>query len=372
MAAVKMDVKYSYLAEQFAQVEHIFAGIRTLVRSGDFTLGSVVTEFEDRFAALQGAAFGIGVNSGTDAIALSLKAVGVGPGDEIITAPNTFIATVGAIAQTGARPVFVDVGADYNINPDLIEKAITSRTRALIPVHLCGRPADMPAIMEIAHRRKLAVIEDAAQAINAAIDGKCVGNFGTSGCFSLHPLKNLNVWGDGGMIVTNSSSLRDHLRLLRNHGLATRDRVEIFGVNSRLDSLQAAVGLTLIGQTEAVTNARIANAARYDAGFADITDCVTVPVRDRRIREVYHTYVIQARNRDALASFLRDRSVQAKIHYPTPVHLQPAARSLGHRVGDFPVAEAQSRTILTLPVHQHLPPHAIDWVIECVRRFYGR
>jgi dTDP-4-amino-4,6-dideoxygalactose transaminase len=335
-------------------------------------LGSAVTEFEGRFAGLQGAAYAIGVNSGTDAIALSLKAVGVGPGDEVITAPNTFIATVGAIAQVGARPVFVDVGPDYNMDPDLIENAITSRTRALVPVHLCGRPADMPAIMEIARRRSLPVIEDAAQAINAAIDETYVGTFGITGCFSLHPLKNLNVWGDGGIVITNSSSLRDHLRLLRNHGLATRDRVEIFGVNSRLDSLQAAVGLMLIGQTEAVTDARIANAARYDAAFADLADFVTVPARDPRLREVFHTYVIQVKRRDELASYLVAQGVQAKIHYPVPVHLQPAARSLGYAPGAFPMAEAQSRTILTLPVHQHLPAQALEWVIECVRRFYGR
>jgi len=372
MAVPTMQIKYSYLDKQFAEIDSILDAIRALVRSGDFTLGAAVAEFENRFAALHGAAYAVGVNSGTDAIALSLRANGVGPGAEVITAPNTFIGTVGGIVQTGARPVFVDVGPDYNINPELIEQAITPRTRALVPVHLCGRPADMPAILEIAERRSLLVIEDAAQAIDAAIDGRYVGTFGMAGCFSLHPLKNLNVWGDGGVIVTNSRAFRDRLRLLRNHGLATRDDVETFGFNSRLDSLQAVVGLALIDQTRAITDARIANATCYDAAFADLGDFITVPTRNPRVREVFHTYVIQAKDRDQLISSLRGAGVEAKIHYPTPLHLQPAASHLGYRAGSFPTAEAQSRSILSLPVHQHLQRGEADYVIECVRRFYGR
>ena len=367
-----MKVKYSYLETQFAEVEDTLAAIRTLAQSGDFTLGAAVSEFEDRFAAFHGAAYAIGVNSGTDAIALSLKALAIESGDEVITAPNTFIGTVGAIVQVGARPVFVDVGPDYNIDPDLIEGAITSRTKAVVPVHLCGRPADMPPIAESARRRNLHVIEDAAQAIDAALDGRPVGNFGVTGCFSLHPLKNLNVWGDGGVITTNSRTTRDQLKVLRNHGLTTRDNAEVFGLNSRLDSLQAVVALSLIDHTKEITEARIGNAARYDAGLADLSDFVTVPPRDPRIREVYHMYVIQARDRDRLVSYLLKEGVQAKIHYPTPVHLQPAARHLGYRPGDFPVAEAQSRAILSLPTHQYLRPEQIEYVVECIRRFYGR
>lgn len=365
-----MQVPYSYLDRQFAEIDATLETIRALVRSGDFTLGAPVGQFEDRFAALQGAQFAIGVNSGTDALALSLRGLGVGPGDEVVTTPNTFIATVGAIVQVGARPVFVDVGPDYNLNPQLIEAAITPRTRALLPVHLCGRPADMRAIMEIASRHGIPVVEDAAQAINAAIHGQPVGNFGATGCFSLHPLKNLNVWGDGGVIVTNSVETRDRLRLLRNHGLSTRDDIEMFGVNSRLDSLQALVGLSLIDQTVAITDARIRNAARYDAAFADLNDVIRLPPRDPGVREVYHTYVIQARDRDDLLGYLLERGVEAKVHYPVPLHLQPAARHLGYRQGDFPVTESQANSILTLPVHQHLEPAEVDYVIDAVVRFY--
>ncbi len=369
--AVRMRVEYSYLGRQFAEIDETLDRIRALVRSGDFTLGQPVAEFERRFAKLQGARYAIGVNSGTDAIALSLKALGVGPGDEVITAANTFIATAGAIVQVGARPVFVDVDETYNIDPNQIERAITSRTKALLPVHLCGRPADVPAVLDIARRHDLPVVEDAAQAINAAIDGTFVGNFGVTGCFSLHPLKNLNVWGDGGIIVTNSPEVEQRLRLIRNHGLANRDVVEIFGVNSRLDSLQAVVGLSLIDQAVDITNARIANAQRYDAAFADLAPHVTLLPRSARIREVYHTYVIQAQDRDDLLAFLLDHDIEAKVHYPTSLHLQPASRQLGYKEGDFPVAEAQARSILTLPVHQHLERDEVEYVIGCVRQFYG-
>jgi dTDP-4-amino-4,6-dideoxygalactose transaminase len=365
-----LQVKYSYLDQQFTEIDSRLEAIRSLVRTGDFTLGEPVAQFEARFAELQGARFAIGVNSGTDAIALSLMALGIGHGDEVITAPNTFIATVGAIVQVGARPIFVDVRDDYQINARLIEPAITGRTKALLPVHYCGRPAEMPAIMDIATRYRLHVVEDAAQAINGAINGQPVGNFGSAGCFSLHPLKNLNVWGDGGIIVTNSEELRDRLRLLRNHGLATRDDVLIFGVNSRLDSLQALIGLSLIADTLAITDARIANAQRYDAAFSELP-YITVPPRDPRVREVYHTYVLQVEDRDDLLAHLVKCGVEAKIHYPIPVHLQPAARYLGYKHGDFPVTEAQAGRIITLPVHQHLTREQVDYVIGRVWQFYG-
>jgi dTDP-3-amino-2,3,6-trideoxy-4-keto-D-glucose/dTDP-3-amino-3,4,6-trideoxy-alpha-D-glucose/dTDP-2,6-dideoxy-D-kanosamine transaminase len=370
MNATQMQVKYSYLSRQFAEIDQTLESIRGLVQSGDFTLGKPVAEFEARFAALQGAACGIGVGSGTDAIALSLKALDIGPGDEVITAANTFIATVGAIVQVGAKPVLVDVDETYEIDPTLVECAITNRTRALLPVHLCGRPADMPPIQEIAARHGLPVVEDAAQAINAAIDGTYVGNFGVTGCFSLHPLKNLNVWGDGGIIVTNSPEIERKLRLIRNHGMSHRDVIEVFGVNSRLDSLQALVGLSLVDQVQDITDTRIRNAAYYDAALRDLAEFVILPPRTPAVREVYHTYVIQVTQRDRLLAHLLEHGVSAKVHYPTPVHLQPAGRSLGYGPGDFPVTEAQSRAILTLPVHQHLDREERDYVVDCVRAFY--
>src|SRR5215470_4420597 len=286
-------VKYSYLEQQFAEVDDYLADIRELVRSGDFTLGRAVGEFEKSFAKLCGLPYAIGVSSGTDALILSLKILGIGPGDEVITTPNTFIATVGAIAMTGARPVFVDNDEQFTIDVGRIEAAITPRTKAVMPVHLTGRPADMPALMATARRHDLLVVEDAAQAILASIDGQHVGSWGEAAGFSLHPLKNLNVWGDGGVIVTRSEELCEKLRLFRNHGLSNRDEVAMFGHNCRLDSLQAVVANRLIGQAEAITEKRIANARLYDEALADMNEFVKIPRRYPNVKQVYHTYVVR-------------------------------------------------------------------------------
>ncbi len=317
-----MKVEYSYLEEQFKDHRAIFDEFDKLIKTGDYTLGKPVQEFEKKFAKLIGTKYAIGVNSGTDALSLSLKAIDVGVGDEVITAPNTFIATVGAIVATGARPVFVDVLDDYNINPELIEGAITPKTKTLMPVHYAGHPADMPSIMLIAEKHGLPVIEDSCQAITASIDNKCVGTFGATGGFSLHPLKNLNVWGDGGIIVTDSKKLLDKLTLLRNHGLKGRDEVQIFGYNSRLDSLQAIVGNCLIKDIEKITEKRIKWANKIDKGLADLKDYVTIPERKKNSRYVYHLYMLMVKDRDNLLSYLINNRIEAKVHYPIPLHLQ--------------------------------------------------
>ena len=365
-----MLVRYSYLQEQFADVEPYLDDIRELVHSGDYTLGAAVGEFEERFAEMCGLPYAVGVSSGTDALILSMKILGIGPGDEVITTPNTFIATVGAIAMTGARPVFVDNNREYTIDVDHIESTITPRTRAIMPVHLTGVPAHMPAIMEIAQAHGLIVIEDAAQAILASIDGKHVGHWGETACFSLHPLKNLNVWGDGGVIATRSGELYEKLRLFRNHGLAGRDEVVMFGHNCRLDSLQAVVANRLLDQAESITQQRIANAARLDRGLSDLGDCIAIPPRNPNVRQVYHTYVVRAVDRDGLLAHLLEMGIDAKVHYPIPVHLQKAAAHLGYKQGDFPVCEQDCRTIITLPVHQHLTEAALDFMIEQVQGYY--
>lgn len=367
-----MKVKYSYLEEQFRNHQAIFGSLDELIKTGDYTLGKTVGEFEQKFARLIGAKCAIGVNSGTDALFLSLKAIGVGVGDEVITVPNTFIATVGAIVAAGAKPVFVDVLDDYTINPELIEEAITSKTKALMPVHYAGHPADMPTIMTIAEKHGLPVIEDSCQAISASIDNKCVGTFGVTGGFSLHPLKNLNVWGDGGIVVTNSSEMRDKLILLRNHGLKNRDEVQIFGYNSRLDSLQAVVGNHLIDEMERITEKRIKWANKLDAGLADLKDYITIPERKQNRRYVYHLYMPMVKDRDKLLSYLIKNGIEAKVHYPIPLHLQEAARSLGYKEGDFPVTEAQSKSIITLPVHQHLTEEQVHFIIEKIHKFYSQ
>lgn len=365
-----MEVPYSYLHRQFAEIDPYLEDIRALVQSGDFTLGSPVDEFEARFAKLSHLPYAVGVGTGTDALALSLKAVGVGPGDEVITTPNTFIATVGAIAMTGATTVFVDNTEDYTIDVSQIEKAITTKTKALLPVHLSGHPADMPRIMEIAEKHDIPVVEDAAQAILASIDGQHVGSWGAAAGFSLHPLKNLNVWGDGGIILTRSQEMYEKLRLLRNHGLSSRDDVMIFGHNSRLDSLQAVVANRLIGDTESITEQRINNAHSYDDAFSDLGEYIKIPTRRSNIKQVFHTYVIRASDRDRLLAHLITSGVQAKVHYPIPLHLQPAAEHLGYGKGDFPVCEEDCRTIITLPVHEHLTQEEIDYTTASVRSFY--
>ena len=368
-----MRVNYSYLREQFVtNSEPILRDIKALLESTQFTLGPPVAEFERAFASIIGTTHAVGLGTGTDTLWLPLKALGIGPGDEVISAPNSFIATTGAIVASGARPVYVDVAEDFNIDPDRIETAITPRTKAILPVHYAGSPAKMPRIMEIAQRHNLPVVEDACQAIGAAIDGRRAGTWGVAGGFSLHPLKNLNVWGDGGVAVTGSSEMAAKLRLLRNHGLATRDDVEMFGYNSRLDTLQAIVGNHLIKEFDAITEARIDNARRLDEGLAGLAPEVTLPPRSENARHVFHLYMFEARSRDKLLRHLLDREIEAKVHYPIPLHLQPAARHLGYKAGDFPVTERQAGRIITLPVHQHLTADQIDYMIETVRSFYRR
>jgi aminotransferase EvaB len=365
-----MKVPFSYLNRQFLNVDSYLDDIRELMKTGDLTLGAPVREFEARFAELCGMPHAIGVGTGTDAIAMSLKILGVGSGDEVITTPTTFIATVGAIVMTGARPVFVDSEDGFVIDPQKIEAAITPRTKAIVPVHYTGNVASMPEIMDIARRRNLLVVEDACQSIMGAINGLPAGSWGETACFSLHPLKNLNVWGDGGVIVTRSSELAEKLRLYRNHGLVNRDDVAMFGINCRLDSLHAVIGNRLIQETEWITKRRIANALRYDEAFAGMEEFIQVPRRRPGVRHVYHLYMLRVKNRDGLLIHLNEKEVEAKIHYPVPVHLQPAAASLGYKAGDFPISEHDAKAIITLPGHQHLTDDEIDYAIQAVIAFY--
>lgn len=365
-----MRVPFSYLDRQFADVDAYLADLRNLVLSGDFTLGKAVTEFERRFAALCSMPHAIGVGSGTDALILPMKLLGIGPGDEVITAANTFIASVGAIAMTGATPVFVDNDESFTLDPSHIERAITPKTKAILAVHYTGNVADMPAIAAIASRRGLLVIEDACQSIGAMRDSKPVGSWSEAAAFSLHPLKNLNVWGDAGIVVTRSESLDERLRLFRNHGMLNRDEIAFFGHNSRLDSLHAVIGNRLIDQTKFITDRRIANANKLDAALSQI-DGVRVPNRPSNVKNVYHLYIIRVDRRDELLRFLQEKGVEAKVHYPIPVHLQKASAHLGYKPGDFPYAESDSANSITLPAHQHLTGEEVDYMISCVREFYA-
>jgi dTDP-4-amino-4,6-dideoxygalactose transaminase len=370
-AQSRWKVRYSYLAEQFRDPTEILEELRRFLPTGDFTLGRPVGEFEALFAEVIGTKHAIGVGSGTDAIKIPLKALGLQPGDEVITAANTFIATVGAINEVGARPVFIDCDDTFCMDLDQLEAAITERTKAIVPVHLTGYMTDMPRLMEIANRRGLPVVEDACQGILAATEGRCAGSWGNAGAFSLHPLKNLNVWADGGVIVTNDDAMADKLRLLRNHGLRNRDEVEILGYNSRLDSVQAIVGKWLIKDVHAITAKRIANAERYDAAFSRIPG-LRIPPRPAGNRRVYHLYIVFSDNRDALMRHCLEAGVEVKVHYPIPLYQQRGLQQFGYRAGDFPVTDRHAREIITFPADQHLTDDQIDYVIDVVESFHVR
>lgn len=364
-----MHVRYSYLPQQFGDCDDLWADLKEFVKTGDFTLGAPLTEFEETFANLIGTKHAIGVNSGTDAIKLSLKSLGVGHGDEVITAANTFVATVGAIAELGATPIFVDCDDSFCMDVGLVEDRIGPKTKAIVPVHFTGYMTDMTQLMPLAEKHSLPVIEDACQSILGEFDGRKAGSIGKTGCFSLHPLKNLNVWSDGGVITTNDDEVADELRLLRNHGLISRDEVEILGCNSRLDTFQAVVGNWLIPSAVEISAKRIENAQYLDAGLESI-EGLKIPPRLSNCRMVFHLYMFFAEQRDELLEYLLDKDIEAKVHYPIPIYRQKALRHLGHREGDFPNTDRHAGSVLSLPCDQHLSRAELDYMIQTVRSFY--
>ena len=366
-----MQVKYTYLDQQFADVEAYFQDLRELVSTGEFTLGPFVEAFESKFAAYIGAKHAIGTNTGTGALILSLKAVGVRPGSEVITVANTFIASAGSIVAAGARPVFVDCDERYQIDVTKIEAAISPNTAAIMPVHWAGCPPEMDRILEIANLHGIPVVEDACPAVGARIDGRSAGTFGKVNAFSMHPLKPLNVWGDGGIVVTNDDTAAEFLRLYRNHGLLDRDHVEIWGVNDRLQPFQAVVASRVLDTIEDLVEARIRNALLLDEGLRGLESYIRPPHRPEGYREVYQLYLATATRRDELVRFLVTRGVEAKVHYPIPIHLQNAARDLGYKRGDFPVCERQAEEIVTLPAHQYITEEQIDYMVSIIHEFYG-
>ena len=365
-----MRVRYSPLAQQYADPEPIFEELRELVRSGDFTLGKPVGEFERMFAEMLGVRSAVGVGSGTDACKIPLKALGLGPGDEVITCANTFWATVGAINEVGAKTVFVDCDDSFCLNVSQLEAAITPRTKALMPVHLTGEVADMQSVMRIANKHKLPVVEDGCQSLLGELDGKKVGTFGVAAAFSMHPLKVINVWGDAGVIVTNDEEMDRKCRLLRNHGLKNRDEMEILGYNTRLDSVQAVVGKWIVKQTRWIVDERAKKAAYYDAGLKGLSG-VRIPPRNPRAKHVYLLYVLFADRRDDLLKYCTERGIEAKVHYPIPLYQQKALAHLGYKPGTFPVTDRHAKECITFPVDQHLSDAEQDYVIQTVRNFYA-
>ena len=363
-------INHNYLFEQFSDYKEIFRKIENLITNSDYTLGKSVDEFERNICALTGSRFAVGVGSGTDALLLSLIAAGIKNGDEVITTPYTFYATIGAIVTAGARPVFVDIRDDYNINTDLIEKAITDRTKAIMPVHWSGLGCEMDKIIAIAKNNNLIVVEDACHGINANFKGKPLGTFGLTGCFSMHPLKNLNVWGDGGYIVTESEEMHEKLVLMRNHGLINRNECTKFAYNSRLDSIQAIVANHLLKKIDHITDSRIKNAAEYDKQLSSIPQ-ISIPNRSTFVKQVYHIYVVRAKRRNELKKYLNQNGIDAKVHYPIPMHLQPAAKKFGYKKGDFPVSEMVCDTVISMPVHEFVTNGQIDYVVSKIRDFYA-
>ena len=363
-----MKVAYVDFASQYATEKvHLLTALDKTLAGGEYILGRQVESFEKGLARLCGVSQAVGVANGTDALVLVLKALGIGPGDEVITAPNSFVASASCVALTGATPVFVDVKPDQLLDPTKLEKALTRRTKAVIPVHLTGKVCDMEAIGRFAKAHTLYVVEDAAQAVGARRHGRRAGSFGDAACLSFHPLKNLNAAGDAGAIVTNDSALAAKLRLLRNHGLKSRNEVAFWGYNSRMDSLQATILLWRLKRLETVVAQRRRNAELYRKGLTGLVDC---PKDEPGCRDVYHLFVIQADRRDELQAFLKKSGVSTAVHYPVPIHLQAPCASLGYKKGDFPECERQSRRILSLPVHQHLRPEQIQFAVAKILEFY--
>jgi dTDP-4-amino-4,6-dideoxygalactose transaminase len=346
------------LHAQYAEIrQEILDAVARVLESQHFILGPEVEALEQEMALLTGCKFAIGCASGSDALILALLAHEIGPGDEVITTPFTFVASAGSIARVGAKPVFVDIDPDtFNISPEAIKKAVTPRTKAIMPVHLFGLAADMNEVLDWLPSRRIPMIEDAAQAIGARYEGRAVGSLGSMGCFSFFPSKNLGCAGDGGVVTTNDPDLADKLRLMRVHGARKKYEYEILGMNSRLDALQAAVLSVKMRHLSAWTAARRLNAARYRELFHEfrLEAFVKAPIAPPRSVHVYNQFTIRVRERDELRKHLQGRGIPTEIYYPKPLHLQPAFAYLGHRLGDFPAAEAASREVLALPIYPEL------------------
>jgi len=364
-----MRVRYSYLKQQFSNSGDLWKKLKKFVATGDFTLGKELQIFEKNFAKLIGTKYAVGVNSGTDAIKLSLKALGIKKGDEVITAANTFVATVGAIVEVGAKPVFVDCDDTFCMNVNLIEKKINKKTKAIVPVHFTGYMTNMPKLKKICKKYKIPIVEDACQSILANINNKNSGTWGEFGAFSLHPLKNINVWSDGGIITTNNYVQYKKLKLLRNHGLIDRDTVKISGYNTRLDTFQAVVGNWLLPKAKKIANQRIKNAKFYDNELSKISQ-ITIPPRPKNYKLVYHLYIIFAERRDDLLKYCLKKGIEAKVHYPKPMYLQESLIDLKHKKGDFPITDLHTKKIITFPCDQHLSKNEMNYVVKCVQSFY--
>lgn len=368
-----MNIPFLDLRIQYKEIEQeVLPMVKEAMTNGAFIGGPQVANFEKEFAEFCDSTYCVGVNSGTDALRFALMAVGVEPGDEVITVPNTFIATTEAISQVGAIPVFVDIYPDTcNMDISLIEEKITEKTKVILPVHLYGQPADMDPILELAEKGNLMVIEDACQAHGALYENRKAGSMGIVGCFSFYPGKNLGAYGEGGAVVTQDEGIAEKIRMIRDHGQEKKYFHSLEGYNGRLDAIQAGVLRIKLKKLNNWNQSRRRNAAHYNGLLSDI-DGVTVPVEADFAQSVFHLYVIFFDERDKLQKFLEDKGIATGLHYPLPLHLQKAYSRLGYKKGDFPVTESAAKRLLSLPMFPELTEEQIEYVADSIREFMAR
>ena len=367
-----MIINYNYLPQEFKYPSKIIREWKKLIKSSDFTLGSYIDKFEKTFSNYVGVKYCIATNNGTDALILSLKSLGIGEGDEVITVCNSFYATAGAIVAVGAKPVFCDCDSRYQIDVYKIEEKITKKTKVILPVHWGGGSPDMSVIMKLANKYNLKVVEDACMGIGANIKKKSPGTFGHVNAFSMHPLKSLNVMGDGGAVVTNNLKIYNWMKKYRNHGMIDRDNIEFWGVNIRMQPLQAIVAIENLKKLNTVIKKRHRNAMFYDKFLSSefLKTFITLPERPRNYCETYALYMILCKKRNQLKLYLESNGIEVKIHYPKPLHLQKASFNLGYKKGMFKTAEYQAANLLTLPVHQFLEKKHLSYVVKKIHDFY--
>jgi dTDP-4-amino-4,6-dideoxygalactose transaminase len=367
-----MHVPLLDLKAQYSSIkDEVLAAVSEVLETQICIGGSKVAELEEKIATISCCKYAVGVSSGSDAILNSLMSLDIGNGDEVITTPFTFFATIGCISRVGAKPVFVDIDPEtYNIDPSLVEQAVTKRTKAIIPVHLFGQMADMDTIMEIAEKYNLAVIEDAAQSITSTYKGRKAGSIGTVGCFSFFPSKNLGGAGDGGMIITNNEQLYGRLKVMRNHGSNPKYYHRFVGGNFRLDAIQAAVLLVKLSHLDDWSEARRHNAAFYNKKFADTV--VVTPYINPDCVSIYNQYVIRIPYRDEVMALLKEENIGCEIYYPCPMHLQECFKNLGYGQGDFPEAEKASKEVLAIPIYPELKSDMQNYVAEKIISFVGQ
>ena len=365
-----MRVDFNYLPSEFGNSKKILREWKKLIKSCDFTLGQYVEKVQLNFANYTGAKYCLAVNSGTDALILSLRSLSISSGDEVITSANTFYATAGAIVACGAKPILVDVDSRYQINANEIQKKITKKTKAIIAVHWGGASPDMVAIKKIAKKYNLFIIEDACMGIGGLCNGKHPGTIGDIGAFSLHPIKTLNAIGDGGFFVTNNKKIYDWAKTYRNHGMINRDQISMWGVNMRMQPLQAVVAIEGLKKIDSVIKKRNLNALYLDSKLSSLENYISIPKRIKKDKETYSLYMILVKNRDRLYNYLKRNKIDCKIHYPIPLSSQKPY--VTKEKNGFKAANFQAKNLITLPIHQYLSKKHLDYMYKKIEIFYAK